>query len=405
MRFWHGVDFSRFYSVLSLSLLAFSFSIGGLLAGIFLIITFQSINNLVILILFPAILTIKGDINGILSGRLGTALHTGRILPSLRKNNDEFYILIRSIFVLTFIEMLAAGIIAFVMSLISNKVTFLDLPLFIFIPSLTGCIAIILSIPLTALISFLTFKKGLDPDIIVYPVISTINDILITMIYFGISFIIMKKGLSNIIGSIIFSILFLIVLILVFQNRKMKTFNHLIKEGGPVVLFCAILGVFGGLILSKANMVIKQISGILIIYPAIISNLGAAGSIIGSITSSNLHLGKIHPKISSLKNTLLDIFAIETASFFMHVIYGIIAYFIVKSVLSSVLKGLVITSILSNLLSFMPIYILSFLIALLTFRRGLDPDNFVIPLETSISDMFATFSLYISITLVSFFIL
>lgn len=407
MRLLHGVELSRFRSMLAQSTLAFSFSLGGLIAGFILTVAFQSLDNIIILLLFPAILTVRGDINGILSGRLGTALHTGRISPSLRKNTDEFYSLLSSTFVLTFIEMLAAGLIAFLLGIVTSRADIGDLHLFVLLPTLTGCISIIFSIPLTSILSILTFRKGLDPDVIVYPATSTMNDIAITLIYFGVAWMLLQGGrVQIIIGIIALLTILLICLILTIQQRGNKVFTKMLKEAAPVVLFCAMLGSIGGLLLGGARNIFEQKPGILIIYPASIGNIGGVGSIIGSTTTSRLHLGRITPRLSAMKRSISEITAIEISSFIMHVIYGLIAYIIsLRLLLNSSSYSLVLTSIsvLSNLISFLPICFLSFIIAIITFRRGLDPDNFVIPLETSIADVLATFSIYIAITIVYLF--
>jgi cation transporter-like permease len=44
-------------------------------------------------------------------------------------------------------------------------------------------------------------------------------------------------------------------------------------------------------------------------------------------------------------------------------------------------------------MSFVVISLFSLLVATQTFQRGLDPDNFVIPLTTSLADTIATLSL------------
>jgi mgtE-like transporter len=177
----------------------------------------------------------------------------------------------------------------------------------------------------------------------------------------------------------------------------------MLKEGAPVVLFCAILGSIGGLMLGGIKKFIEQKPAILILYPALIGNLGAMGSIIGSTTTSRLHLGRITPQVSSLKNAVSEITAIEVSSIFIHMTFGLIAFIFTSKIFLKTQLNVVILpsiSILSNLISFIPICLLSFMIAILTFRKGLDPDNFVIPLETSISDVLATFSLYTAIIVI-----
>ena len=43
---------------------------------------------------------------------------------------------------------------------------------------------------------------------------------------------------------------------------------------------------------------------------------------------------------------------------------------------------------------------IAFAVAILTFKRGLDPDNFVIPIESSLADTFTTVSLLIMLSLI-----
>ena len=56
-------------------------------------------------------------------------------------------------------------------------------------------------------------------------------------------------------------------------------------------------------------------------------------------------------------------------------------------------------ALLSNAVSFLVISVFALLIATQTFKRGLDPDTFVIPLTTSVSDTVSTLSLMAVLTL------
>jgi cation transporter-like permease len=50
----------------------------------------------------------------------------------------------------------------------------------------TMALALIVISPLTLTVSFISFKHGLDPDIILYPIESTVADLLITSIYIAV---------------------------------------------------------------------------------------------------------------------------------------------------------------------------------------------------------------------------
>jgi cation transporter-like permease len=69
------------------ALIAFSFDIGGILAGF---IVASQVNVFLLspwaIAVYPAILTARGVISGVFSGRLSTALHVGTIHPKLFGN-------------------------------------------------------------------------------------------------------------------------------------------------------------------------------------------------------------------------------------------------------------------------------------------------------------------------------
>lgn len=103
--------------VLLQALLTLTFDLLGILSGRIALVfspLFESAPW--ILALYPPMLSIRGNIGGIISGKLSTMLHTGGVEPRLRGNTQEFYSLIRSIFFLTFVETAGAGVLSFVIN-------------------------------------------------------------------------------------------------------------------------------------------------------------------------------------------------------------------------------------------------------------------------------------------------
>ena len=84
------------------ALIAFSFDIGGIIAGF---IVASQLNVFLIspwaIAVYPAILTARGVISGLFSGRLSTALHIGTIHPKLLGNTKNFYMFFKSVIVIT----------------------------------------------------------------------------------------------------------------------------------------------------------------------------------------------------------------------------------------------------------------------------------------------------------------
>jgi cation transporter-like permease len=52
----------------------------------------------------------------------------------------------------------------------------------------------------------------------------------------------------------------------------------------------------------------------------------------------------------------------------------------------------------TNFLAVSAMAIIAYAIAISTYRRGLDPDNFVIPIESALADSITTLSLFIALT-------
>ena len=379
------------------SIIALFFDLGGLLSGSVAAYYYPNFGNLVwILLLFTPLLTIRGNIGGIFSGKLGTMLHLGLAKPSLFKNTREFYSLIKAVLSLTFFDALAIGILSFGLNSAFGLISFQHLPYFVLVPPLTCLLAIVISIPIASIVGIEVFKRGLDPDIFIYPIMSTLDDILITFCYFTIAgFIIYFDNLPLI--FLILTLLAFYFIITVFKNRWENVFRKTLLEGAPTVVLASLFGVFGGMGLGSLKEEIENMPSILIIYPAMIDALGDIGSILGSMETTKLALGYTTSLIKTFKETFADLVSVECAAAIIHVTFAIVGYAIGGLQNISFLFYIISIALFSNIISFLFISIFSLTVATQTFKHGLDPDNFVIPLVASVSDVVATLSLAASI--------
>jgi mgtE-like transporter len=166
------------------SLLSFSFDIGGLLTGALLLLYFDilSVNEAPwAIFLFPGILSIRGAVGGLFSGHLGTSLHLGTIKPSFTKNTKDFQVLFRVIITLALLSGVSVGTGAWIFGLFLWKATITNFIQILMVITATMALSVVFVSPLTMGFSVLSFKRGLDPDIIVYPITSTISDIISTI--------------------------------------------------------------------------------------------------------------------------------------------------------------------------------------------------------------------------------
>ncbi|MBC7130964.1 magnesium transporter, partial [Candidatus Bathyarchaeota archaeon] len=168
------------FSLLGESLFSLSFDVGGLVAGGLLgyyagLILFRSW----IITIYPIVLTARGALNGVLAGRLSTGLHVELIKPSLKGNTRYYYAIISSLLALSiFISLVMSG-----MTALLTGSPLGELPLIISVCISAQAITMLLTVPATSTVGFLAFKKGLDPDAMLYPISSTIADIWSTIAY------------------------------------------------------------------------------------------------------------------------------------------------------------------------------------------------------------------------------
>jgi mgtE-like transporter len=257
-----------------------------------------------------------------------------------------------------------------------------------------ACIgAVSISIPITSILAIETYKRGLDPDILVYPILASINDVVVTVFFMLTIFTVLKGGVYFTFLVTIYIVILAIISYIGYNNISNAFFIQTIKEGFFVVIMSSVFGGMNGVFLSRLSKNLSKSPGLVVLYPALTNALGNIGSIIGSKTTTNMALGYARTFKEELMDAGVSIVQVEVPAAFMHIVFAILSFFIVgKNTLNNNLSFLIAVSIMSNLISFLVISIFALFSAYQAFQRGLNPDNIVIPAITSISDTTATLS-------------
>jgi mgtE-like transporter len=372
------------------------FNIGGLFAGrsAVLLTNLQEFFQWVFLI-YPLLLTVRGDINGILSGKLGTALHLGTIEPKWKKNTTRFYQLISFVFIITVYDAMLVGLVASLLSYILGfSINVIEI---LVISVTTFVIGAIISMVLTFSLTFFLYKRKGDPDVFVYPIMSSVNDILITVIFFSVCYIyrIWKPtiNLHLYLGLPILILSLIVVLFSIIKWRRSQYITDGMKQSLPTLSITNVIAAGTGTVLASFQSIIGANPILLICYPAVISTVGSQGSILANTTTTKLHLGTIEPHYSSIKKSdfLISLSGIVTVGFLLSIIYSAIGIGIATETItfSFYLKFLLLL-VATNFIAFFIISMISTTAAFLTFRFGLDPDNLVNPILSSSADLITT---------------
>ena len=228
-------------------------------------------------------------------------MHLGTINPRFSGNTKSFYKLIDAIIVLTLVTSLAVSVISLLFGYLFWGITLADFSAIVSVMVSTLAIGLLFSL-VTIKVAFISFKRGLDPDIVVYPIISTAASIFITICYVGVLklfFFLPYFGRLAIV-AIGFAHVFL-VLYLLTKDKREPEFLKTIRESFIMLMVVAIIVTLTGTIFKGISNFAKR-KEIYTIYPALINMVSNVGSVVGSTANTKLALGMITPTFSSIKN-------------------------------------------------------------------------------------------------------
>ncbi len=179
------------------------------------------------------------------------------------------------------------------------------------------------------------------------------------------------------------------------MNSDLK---RIVLESYPVLVSCTLLSLMGGYLINAYVEKIVEASIILMMIPPVNGLGGNIGSILGSRLTTMLHLGVVEPKFGKqgeitgcLKDSLLT--SLGTFAF-----GGLIFFGIARALSVGVLDSVKMSTgfLVAGMLSSTFVMLTTILTAFASYRGGMDPDNVVIPLITSIGDMSGVISLILA---------
>jgi mgtE-like transporter len=350
--------------------------------------------------LYPAVISAEGVIEGLLSGRLSTALHLGTVHPRFFMNTKSFYKLIEAVTVLTLATSATMSAISLVFGHLLWGIAFADFSAILSVVVATMALGLVL-LPVTIKVAFASFKRGLDPDVVVYPVMSAVATIFVTFCfivtlnlllltnYLG-RYIVLTVGLSHLV----------LVLFIFPRNIREPEFTKTIRESLAALMFVALIVNVTGTILRGISGFVKDRKEIYTVYPALIGLVSDVGSVVGSTATTKLALGLLKPSFSSMTNHAKNILSAWAASIAMFVVLAFSGLLVHGLFSLSAFSSLVSMLLVANVVAVAMIVLVSYAVSILTFQKGLDPGNFVIPIETSFAASVTSAALLMALLLV-----
>jgi len=181
------------------------------------------------------------------------------------------------------------------------------------------------------------------------------------------------------------------------------TARDVYRQALPVILVSLVAGLFAGTILGSEAMRdgISEVPGLLLLLPAFLATRGGVYGSLGARLSTGLHQGLIEPRFRldrRLRNAILASFVngLAVSVFIAVVTYLWLTLLGTDANLLQLVGIMVVAGFLSAVL------MISVLISVIFvgYRRGLDPDNVIGPVVTTLGDVFGVFFLLVGIYVV-----
>ncbi|HKZ49994.1 MAG TPA: magnesium transporter [Candidatus Nanoarchaeia archaeon] len=170
----------------------------------------------------------------------------------------------------------------------------------------------------------------------------------------------------------------------------MKFYKKILKESIKILIFASIVSSIGGIGIEALKIKIAAIIPLVIMLPALNDMIGDFGTIISSKFTTLLYQGKIRSKWWESSELGDEFRVISSIALFAAFYLGAV------SVLIATLQGApieIVEALKIMAISFMAtatlvmiIFFLAIIGGLWVYKRGKDPNNFLIPITTSVAD-------------------
>ena len=166
--------------------------------------------------------------------------------------------------------------------------------------------------------------------------------------------------------------------------------HTIIKESVKILLLASLVSAFGGFALEQIRAIFISIAPLIILLPALNDMIGDFGTIISSRFATMLHEGKARGNLwvnGELKKLFAQIMLIALLMALIAASFAVFARGIPSFPIFVVpaMKIFFIT-ITDALLLVITLFLTTILAGLYFFSKGEDPNNFLIPITTSIAD-------------------
>lgn len=348
-----------------------------------------------LIIMVPGAVGMRGNIFSTLGSRLGTSMHLG-LVDGLDLGNEHVRENIHAPLLLTLVLSVVLGFYAKAFADFSGAGS-VGVSQFVVISIVAGVLSGVIMLALTFAVSFASFSRGLDPDNVTSPLIAAAGDLVTLPCLFVGAFLVLRN--PEYVPTAFYFILFVFVACLFYCRRWCSCSVHRIfRQTASVMVFSSFLSSLAGAVLHKNAGMLFASPAVLVIVPAFLGCGGNIGGILSARLSTKLHLGLIDPALSAGNEVVKEFFVSMFLAVLVFPFVGLAGHFFTGLVggVSPGVYGMVVLSTLSGLALTLVVTVMAFILSIMSYARGWNPDNVLMPLVSSSTDFLGVVTLLVS---------
>ncbi|HJJ70603.1 MAG TPA: magnesium transporter, partial [Methanocorpusculum sp.] len=258
----------------------------------------------------------------------------------------------------------------------------------IIISVISGTLAGMLVTVVGVLVSIVCYRKFWDLDMVGAPAVTTIGDIVTLPFIVVTALIVMDLPFTGkaVLGAIVFV---MIVAAFISFKRGTRTMLDVLREGLPLLIPLSLLGITAGVLYTSRLESLIAAAAVIILISPFMNGCGSIGGILTSRIGTEMHMGMIDPVLFPQKTVLKHFGENYIYSIIFLPLMGVIAHFaaVLLGITTPGLLLMVVISLLAGILVVTAMNLLGYYTAVITYRKGFDPDNFGVPVVTSSIDL------------------
>jgi mgtE-like transporter len=352
-----------------------------------------------LLVLVPAAIGLRGNIFTPVGNRLSTAIHTGTFSLS-RSRRSVLGQNVTAAIVLTISVSVLLGVVAKVIAVGLGQAESVPIADFVVISTIGGILASAVVLASTVGIAAGAVRYGWDLDDVSAPLVSTLGDVLtlpalwVAAALAGLAIVTPSIAVLGVIGAA--------VVVVLAMRSDLDELPRIVRQSLPVLLIAGAVSALAGVAVERQLEPFTEHPALLVLLPAFLSSCGALGGILSGRLSTKLHLGLIEAATVPGRLARRDI------AVALGLAVPVFAFDAVGATLVATLVGqetpgidtMLAVTMLGGLVAVAFVVLVAYYGTIASFRVGLDPDTYGIPIVTSTVDFTGAVALVLAIVAV-----